>query len=193
MTTLIFFCTRLCKSYSWGSCSFPDCLEQLKKKPENSLWLGTHQRHKKVVWGNLENCSKPRRNFNTALCRNIWDCTLPHEICLSIRSYEPFSLPVMSGHWFRKQDQQKFRKCYRYLGNDGPQRKHSQINRATQRTGRHRWYRTNSLHGLPRASTKQAGRDKWDHLNQLPITARQDKVRNRAKIRNRYNQVLHLT
>ena len=30
--THIFFCIRLCQSFSWVCCSFPDYLEQLKKK-----------------------------------------------------------------------------------------------------------------------------------------------------------------
>ena len=35
--------------------------------------------------GNLGNYSKPRQNFDTVLCRKIWEffCTLPHEIWLS--------------------------------------------------------------------------------------------------------------
>ena len=39
-----------------------------------------------VVRGNLGNYSKPRRNFDTVLCRKIWGffCTLPHEILLNI-------------------------------------------------------------------------------------------------------------
>ena len=63
---------------------FPDYLEQLECVP--------HRREFSVfssfVRGNLGNYSKLRRNFDTVLCRNIWEgggggCTLPHEIWLS--------------------------------------------------------------------------------------------------------------
>ena len=44
--THIFFCTRLCQSFSWVCCSFPDYLEQLKKKRNNLRdWV-----HTSVVW-----------------------------------------------------------------------------------------------------------------------------------------------
>ena len=57
------FCTRLCQSFSWVCCSFPDYLEQLTKKRKILRdWV-----HTSVVRGNLENCAEPRRNFYTVL------------------------------------------------------------------------------------------------------------------------------
>ena len=79
---LIFFCTRLCQSFSSISCSFPDYLDQLKKKRKILRdWV-----HTSVGRSIHENCSKPRRNFYTFLVqKNVsFFCTLQHEIRLSI-------------------------------------------------------------------------------------------------------------
>ena len=48
-------------------CSFQDYLVQMKKKPKILRdWV-----HTSVVQGNMENCSEPRRNFYTVLCRKL--------------------------------------------------------------------------------------------------------------------------
>ena len=57
--TLIYFCTGLCKSFSLVRCSFPDYIEQLKCEPNH----GEFSVFSSVVRGNLENYSKPMRNF----------------------------------------------------------------------------------------------------------------------------------
>ena len=79
--TLIFFCTRHCQSFSWVCCSFPDYLDQqMKKRKIHRNWV-----HTSVGRSNLENCSKPRRNFYSFVQKNMRGvCTLPHEIRLSI-------------------------------------------------------------------------------------------------------------
>ena len=65
--TLIFFCTRLCQSFFWLCSSFQDYLQQPKKKRKILCdWV-----HTSVVQGNQENCSKPRRNLYTVLCRRV--------------------------------------------------------------------------------------------------------------------------
>ena len=80
---LIFFCTKLCHSFSSVCCSFPDNLDQLKNKLKIlSDWV-----HTSVGRSYLKNCSEPRRNFYTVLCKKYegFFCTLPHEIRLSTR------------------------------------------------------------------------------------------------------------
>ena len=64
---LIFFCTKLCQSSPSVCCSFPDYLDQLKKKWKILRdWV-----HTSVGRSNPEICSEPRRNFYTVLCRKI--------------------------------------------------------------------------------------------------------------------------
>ena len=57
---LIFFCTRLCESFSWVCCSFQDYPKQLKKKTENSTRLGSHFSCLEVIW---KTASKPKETF----------------------------------------------------------------------------------------------------------------------------------
>ena len=60
-------CSRLCQSFSSVCCSFPDYLDQLKiKRKILRDWV-----HTSVGRSNLENCSEPRKNFYTVLCRKI--------------------------------------------------------------------------------------------------------------------------
>ena len=55
------------QSFSLVCCTFPDYLDQLKKKRKILCdWV-----HTSVGRSYLENCSKPRRNFYTVLCRKI--------------------------------------------------------------------------------------------------------------------------
>ena len=51
--------------------------------------------------GYLENCSEPRRNFYTVLCRKYEGIFAlnPRNLNLYNPSYEPFFLPVMSDYW----------------------------------------------------------------------------------------------
>ena len=66
--TLIFFWTRLCQSFFSVCFSFPDYLDQLKKKRKILRdWV-----HTSVGRSNLENCSELRRKFYTFFCRRIW-------------------------------------------------------------------------------------------------------------------------
>ena len=51
---LIFFCTRLCQSFSWVCCSFPDYLEQLKKKKKFSA-IGYTLQLFKEIWKTAAN------------------------------------------------------------------------------------------------------------------------------------------
>ena len=61
------FCTGLCQNSSSICCSFPDYLDQPKKKRKILRdWV-----HTSIGLSNLENCSEPRRNFYTVLCRKI--------------------------------------------------------------------------------------------------------------------------
>ena len=56
--------------------------------------------HTSVGRSNLEDCSEPRRNFYTVLCRKI--CGF-FALRLSLsKSYKRISLPVMSDYWFVK-------------------------------------------------------------------------------------------
>ena len=73
----------MCKSFSWVRCSFPDYFDQLKCVPNH----GEFSAFSSVGRGNLGNYSKPRKIFDTDLCRKykfFFFCTLPHEIWLSI-------------------------------------------------------------------------------------------------------------
>ena len=75
--TILFFCSRLCQSFSLVCCSFPDYHEQLMKNRKILRdWV-----HTLVVRGNLENCSKPSRIF-TRSCAEKYEffCTLLHKI-----------------------------------------------------------------------------------------------------------------
>ena len=99
--SLIFFCTRLCKRFSWVLCSFPDYLDELKSVPNR----GEFSVFSSVVRGNLGNYSKLRRKFDTDLFRKIWGffCTLPHKfdlitILLVHEILEPNHADHMIGH-----------------------------------------------------------------------------------------------
>ena len=76
------FLHKLCKSFSWVRCCFPDYFDQPKYVPNH----GEFSVFSSVGRGNLGNYSKLRRSFDTVLCRKIWGFfyTLPREIWLSI-------------------------------------------------------------------------------------------------------------
>ena len=65
---LIFFCTKLCKSFSWVRCSFPDYFDQLKCVPNR----GEFSVFSSVGRGNLGNYSKPRKTF-TQFCAEKYE------------------------------------------------------------------------------------------------------------------------
>ena len=64
---LIFFCTRLCQSFSSISCSFPDYLDQLKKNRKFSAIGYTL----KLVEVFMKTAANPEGTFTHFWCRKI--------------------------------------------------------------------------------------------------------------------------
>ena len=77
---LIFYCTRMCQSFSWVCCSFHDYLEQLKKNGKLSA-IGFTLQLFEVIWKSAANqgetfaqsCAENMRVFVFALYRMKFD------------------------------------------------------------------------------------------------------------------------